>query len=189
MKLRPALATIVSAMLLAACGLTANTRISASDGTPKHTYHKLAVIAMSGSKAERQVFDDALVARLAAVGVEGIVGDRYIEDAASANGVAPMDAIRAAHADGVLYVWLHADSDRNSFVPGTWAGATGAWYTTGQVTVSRFEARLYDVDTQALAWSGSTTTFYPKTLAIDAPPIADAFVAALVKRGFIATRH
>jgi len=189
MKRRSTVAIFASALLFAACGLTASTRISTSDGTAKHTYHKLAVIAMSGSKAERQLFDDALVARLAAAGVEGIVGDRYIEDAASANGVAPMDAIRAAHADGVIYVWLRADSDRNGIVPGAWSGATGAWYTTGQVTMSRFEARLYDADTQALAWSGSTTTFYPKSLAIDAPPIADAFVAALAKRGFISARH
>ena len=91
---RMALAGAV-AMLAAGCGLTADTRITASDGVAKHPYRKIAVVAMSASRAERKVFDDAFVARLSAAGVEGIVGDRYIEDAAVANGIEPVQAMRA----------------------------------------------------------------------------------------------
>jgi hypothetical protein len=196
MMLRPVV-VMVAAMLVAACGLTASTRISTSDGEARHAYRKIAVIAMSASKSERQTFDDALVARLGAAGVDAIVGDRYIEDAATANGIAPMQAIRAAGADGVIYVWLHPDGDSSSRVdpsPGSWGwmGSAAAWYpsaSTVRAMMSKFELRLYDIDTQGLVWSGDTTTFYPKTLALDAPPIADAIVRELAKRGFIATRH
>lgn len=181
-------ATILVALLVAGCGLAANTQIGDSIGEAKRAFRSIAVIAMSGSKAERQAFDDVLVARLAAAGVKGIVGDRYIEDAAVANGVAPMQAIRAAGADGVLYVWLHQVGDKAGVPsPQSW-GATGAaayWYSRETTPQSRFEARLYNVDTQGLVWSGATRTFYPKTLAVDAPPVANAIVDELVKRGFI----
>ena len=187
---------LLAAMLLAACGLTANTRVSDSVGVAKHPYRKIAVIAMSASKAERKVFDDALVARLAAAEVEGVIGDRYIEDAATANGIAPMDAIRAAGADGVIYVWLRPQDDQKGADPSPaawgWTGAAAAWYPsagTVRAMMSRFDARFYDVGTQTLAWSGSTALFYPKTLAIDAPHVADAIVAELARRGFITTGH
>jgi hypothetical protein len=195
MRLRNVIAAATAALLAACAGLTAGTHISQSDGVAKHPYRKIAVIAMSASKSERQTFDDALVARLSAAGVDGIVGDRYIEDAAAANGIAPMEAIRAAGADGVIYVWLRRDSDTSRIdpTPGAWGwtGSAAAWYpsaATVQAMMSRFDFRLYDVGTQALVWSGSTTTFYPKSLDADAPPVANAVVAELTKRGFVAGR-
>jgi hypothetical protein len=185
----------VAALLVAACGLTAGTRISASEGEPKHAYRKIAVVAMSASRAERKVFDDAFVARLGAAGVGGIVGDRYIEDAAVANGIEPVQAMRAAGADAIIYVWLRADGDDARVEPSAgawgWLGPAAAWYPpaqTVQAMMSKFELRLYDIDTQGLAWSGYSTTYYPKTLDVDAPKIADAVVGELARRGFIARR-
>jgi hypothetical protein len=191
---RMALAGAV-AMLAAGCGLTADTRITASDGVAKHPYRKIAVVAMSASRAERKVFDDAFVARLSAAGVEGIVGDRYIEDAAVANGIEPVQAMRAAGADGIVYVWLRPDGDDLRVEPSAggwgWLGPAAAWYPSAQTVqamMAKFELRLYDIDTQGLVWSGYSTTYYPKTLEIDAPKIADAVVGELAKRGFIGAR-
>ena len=190
--MRRTFVSLLAAVLCAGCGLTANTQIYRSDGVAKHAYRKIAVIAMSASKSERQTFDDAMVARLARAGVDGIVGDRYIEDAATANGIAPMDAIRAAGADGVIYVWLRAEGDAtaegstpSSFGP---SGAGAAWYPlqlAGLAPRSSFDVRMYDVATQGIAWSGRSATFYPQSLAVDAPQVADAVVGELVKRGFI----
>jgi len=186
-------AVLAVAALLAGCGLTSSTQVTQSEGVAKHAYRKIAIIAMSASRTERQVFDDAMVARLAAVGVDGIVGDRYIENAASANGISAIDALRAAGADGVIYVWLRPDGDnlRVEPAPGDWGwtGTAAAWYPAAvnvKMMMTRFDARLYDVGTQELAWSAFTTKFYPTTLAKDAPQVADAIVAELVKRGFIA---
>ncbi len=190
---RRAVAGFAGVLLLGGCGLTSGTRINTTFGEAKRPYRKIAVIAMSASRDERRTFDDALVVKLAAAGVDGIVGDRYIEDAATANGISPMDAIRAAGADGVIYVWLRADTDAGRVLPTPsswgWTGPAASWYPAPDVTqamMSRFEARLYDVSTQQLAWSGVTTTFYPKSVAIDAPLAGDAIVGELAKRGFIA---
>lgn len=185
---------LAAALALGACAdLTSSARVVQGAGEAKHPYRKFAVIAMSGSKAERQVFDDALVARLATAGASGIVGDRYIEDAAVANGIGPMEAIKAAGADGVIYVWLRPDAVDAKVEPSPgawgWTGSAAAWYSPAaqvQATMVRFEVRLYDVDTQQLVWSGYATKLYPKTLAIDAPPVANAIVGELVRRGFIA---
>ena len=192
MARRHAIAGFASVLLLSACGLTSGTRIVTTSGEAKHAYRKIAVIAMSASRDERRTFDDALVSKLSAAGVEGIVGDRYIEDAATANGISPMDAIRAAGADGVIYVWLRADTSTGGVepTPGSWGwtGAAASWYPApkvAQAMMAKFEARLYDVGTQQLAWSGVTTTFYPKSVAIDAPLAGEAIVGELVKRGFI----
>ncbi|HEV8503342.1 MAG TPA: hypothetical protein VGR63_17355 [Casimicrobiaceae bacterium] len=187
---------IAATLALAACAaITSSTRVTQSAGEAKHPYRKLAVIAMSASKAERQVFDDALVARLAAAGVNGIVGDRYIEDAAVANGISPMEAIRAAGADGVIYVWLRPDAADVNLVPsaGAWgwtvSGSVINWYPA-DVQVRplsvKFEVRLYDVETQQLAWSAYVTKLYPKSLDADAPQVADGIVRELAGRGFIA---
>jgi hypothetical protein len=195
--MRRTASSMVAALTLAACGygLTDSTRISDSVGTPSHPYQRIAVVAMSPSKAERQLFDDALVARLTAYGTGAIVGDRFIEDAAAANGIAPMDAMRAAHADAVLYIWLRTDGDSASGSVPRMAvpdDSRKSWYMPGQNVpnaMATFEARLYDVETQGLAWSGTTTTFYPKSMAADAPPAAAAIAGALAKRGFLAGAH
>ncbi|MEP7063957.1 MAG: hypothetical protein ABI881_16335 [Betaproteobacteria bacterium] len=185
----------VAALVVAACGLTAGTRITASEGEPKHVYRKIAVVAMSASRAERKVFDDAFVARLGAAGVDGMVGDRYIEDAAVANGIEPVQAMRAAGADAIMYVWLRGESDDLHVEPSAggwgWLGPAASWYPSAQsaqAMTSKFELRLYDIDTQGLAWSGYSTTYYPKSLDVDAPKIADAVVGELARRGFIARR-
>ncbi|MEO8847320.1 MAG: hypothetical protein ABI440_01635 [Casimicrobiaceae bacterium] len=185
-------AAVAVSLLASACAFTSNTRISESEGSAQHAYQRIAVIALSASKSERETFDTALVARLGRAGIEGIAGDRYIEDAAAANGVAPMEAIRAARADAVIYVWLGSDNDTPGVgIAAGSRGSTTAWYTPTLASspTARFEARLYDVGTQKLAWAGTSTTLYPKSLAVDAPAIADAFVGALVKRGFIAGSH
>jgi hypothetical protein len=194
MRRRALLAALAAATLAAGCAtLTANSGVSRSLGSAKHPYRKIVVIAMSASADERKVFDEAVVARLRASGVEGIVGERYIDNAAVANGVAPMDAIKADGADGVIYAWLrpaHSDA-RVDPSPGSWGwvGPRAAWYPSGgtvNAMMVRFDVRLYDVATQALAWSGDVTKLYPKTIAVDAPDVADATVRELVKRGFIA---
>jgi hypothetical protein len=196
MRRRRVAITLAATLALAACAaITSSTRVTQSAGEAKHPYRKVAVIAMSASKAERQVFDDALVARLSAAGVTGIVGDRYIEDAAVANGITPMEAIRAAGADSVIYVWLRPDAADVNLVPspGAWgwtvSGSVVNWYppeTQVRPMAVKFEVRLYDVDTQQLAWSAYATKLYPKTLDVDAPQVADAIVRELAGRGFIA---
>lgn len=194
MRRRALLAALAAATLAAGCAtLTANSGVSRSLGSAKHPYRKIVVIAMSASADERKVFDEAVVARLRAAGVEGIVGERYIDNAAVANGVAPMDAITADGADGVIYAWLRPDNSdaRVDPSPGSWGwvGPRAAWYPSGgtvNAMMVRFDVRLYDVATQALAWSGDVTKLYPKTIAVDAPDVADATVRELVKRGFIA---
>jgi hypothetical protein len=194
MRRRALLAALAALSLAAGCAtLTATSGVSRSFGSAKHPYRKIVVIAMSASADERKVFDEAVVARLRAAGVEGVVGERYIDNAAVANGVAPMDAIKADGADGVIYAWLRPDSTdaRVDPSPGSWGwvGPRAAWYPSGgtvNAMMLRFDVRLYDVATQALAWSGDVTKLYPKSIAVDAPDIADATVRELVKRGFIA---
>ncbi len=179
------------AALVAACGTAATTEVVTLEASVTHSYRKIAVIAMSGSKDERRVFDDAMVTRLVAAGVEGVVGDRYIEDAAVANGIEPMIAVRATGADAVMYVWLRRSNEsRVDPSPGSWGwtGTQAAWYPSpGQTAemMSRFEVRLYDLASQRLAWSGYTATFYPRSIGEDAPRIADRVVVELGKRGLV----
>jgi hypothetical protein len=188
-----AIAACAAALTLGACALTAGTEAVTADYTATHPYHRIAVISMSQSKAERQLFDDVLVARLAAAGAGAVIGDRYIEDAAVANGIKPMDALRAARADGVMYVSmvpLGQDSRREA-AGGTWGwggAAATSWYPKQpdrNVIKAQFEFELYDIETQKLVWRGYSTQFYPKTLEQDAPHVADAIVVELVKRGVI----
>ena len=139
--------------------------------------------------------DTVFTATFAKVGVQVIPGEKMIEGARSADGSATMQALKASGADAVLYIWLRRDDPRT--VPGTniqpslgtwnWFGSEPEWYASPQLQrlmIGRFEARLYDLKSQKLAWSATTATFYPKTVDKDAPEVAEAIVGDLAKLGF-----
>lgn len=193
---------VVAALVIAGCGgvgsLTNNTQVTDSQGDAKQPYRSIAIIPMDATGNEGMIFTNAIGAQLTAHGVVAKTDEKFVKSVLTANGNAVMKALKASGAEAVLYVYLQradrtgpAGKEATSLGAWGWTGQQSGWYDApghNDSAIGRFEARLYDLSTNKQVWFGRTMTFYPKSAAVDAPPVAEAVAAELAKHGFIAQR-
>jgi hypothetical protein len=54
-----------------------------------------------------------------------------------------------------------------------------------QYDLATVETKLFDVQTKALVWAATTSTFNPSSVARETPAFADLVIGQLVQRGII----
>ena len=189
----------LAALVIAGCGgvggMTSSTQVTDSQGDARQPFRSIAIVPMDGTGDEGIVFANAIGSQLSARGVEVKTDDKFVKSVLTANGNAVMKALKAAGAEGVLYLYLQrADKTGKgdtSIGAWGWTGQQATWYTApghADAAIGRFEARLYDLSSGKEVWFVRTMTFYPKTAAVDAPPVAEAVAAELAKHGFIGAK-
>jgi hypothetical protein len=188
-----------AALVVAGCSgagsISSSTQVTDSQGDAREPYRSIAVVPMDGTGDEGQVFANAIGAQLAARGVVVKADDKFVKSVLTANGNAVMKALKASGADGVLYLYLQRTDKTGkgdtSLGGWGWIGQQATWYTApgnANAAIGRFEARLYDLSSGKEVWFGRTMTFYPKSAAVDAPPVAEVVAAELAKHGFIGSK-
>jgi len=171
-------------------------------------FRKIFVIGLSARDVTaRRVFEDVMVSKLRAAGVQAVPGWQYIK----ADGQAPEGEVSAAvadaGADAVLMARLVAIDKQISVnpivVPGPaygwygpyagWYGPYAGWYGAGwyaypsvqQYDVVYVETTLFDAKTKRLVWSGTSKTVDPASVQQEAPGFADTIIGALQQAGLL----
>ena len=186
---------LVTAVLLAACATTAlrDQWVDASyRGGP---FRKLLVLGVSSHVSERRTFEDLMVARLVAAGVDAIPAYRLLPSAEKVPEAALDDAVRASGADGLLMSRVvgldRRVSATTSLAPAHglgWYGLYTRWYPVTEVReyeVASVETSLFAPDGKRVVWSGMTETYEPTSVARDGPAFARVIVGALQHRGLL----
>jgi hypothetical protein len=194
MNARPLL--IAAALLLLAACASTTLRDSWYDtsysGKP---FRKILVLGVSNNVSERRIFEDVMVQRLAATGVEAIPAYRYLVDDGKAPEPALDAAVRASGADGLLMSRIRGIDRRTSVMTSMapapafgWYGVYSAWYPVTEVRqydIATVETSLFAADGKRVVWSGMTETYEPTSVAKDAPGFAAVIVKALQQRGLV----
>ncbi len=191
-----------AALLLAACQSTSIRSAWYDTNYQGGTLRKVVVVASDGTTADSRVFEDIMVQKLAAAGVQAIPGYSTVPPE-SRQGEGPFSAaIAATGADGVLMVRLLRVDTKTQvstmLVPGAGWGPYGAFYggfrggpgfypvtDVSQYDVATVETNLYDARTRRLIWAGTTETINPSNVAKEAPGFADLLVTQFRARGLV----
>jgi hypothetical protein len=162
---------------------------------------KVVVIASDGTTADSRVFEDIMVQKLQAAGVNAVPGYTTVPaDARRAE--APFSAaVAATGADGVIIVRLIRVDTKTQVstmmmpgpMVGPWGGYYGGFYGGGfyavpevtQYDVASVETNVYVVATRSLVWAATTQTVNPTTVAKEAPNFADIIIGQLRARGLV----
>jgi hypothetical protein len=193
----PILAVLV---LVAGC---ASTTLQSQWRDPTYTsgpFRKIFVIGLSARDlTARRVFEDVMVSKLRAVGVQAVPEWQYLPG----EGQAPEGAISAAvdstGADAVLMARLVAIDKQISVnpvvIPGPgygWYGPYAGWYSgwyaypsVQQYDIVYVETTLFDTKTKRLVWSGTSKTVDPASVQQEAPGFADTIIGALQQAGLL----
>lgn len=183
---------IAATLALAAC---ASTTIRDAWVDPDHRggpFRRLIVLGVSDNISERRIFEDLMVARLAAAGVDAVPAYRHLPAAAEP---ALDNAVRASGADGLLMSRIRAVDRKTqffrTFAPAPrfgWYGWYSGWYPVAQVhqyDVTLVETTLFAADGKRVVWTGTTETYEPRSVARDTPELADVIVKALRERALL----
>lgn len=164
-------------------------------------FRKVVVIASDGTTADSRVFEDIMVQKLQAAGVNAVPGYTTVPaDARRAE--APFSAaVAATGADGVVIVRLIRVDTKTQVstmmmpgpMVGPWGGYYGGFYGGGfyavpevtQYDVASVETNVYVVATRSLVWAATTQTVNPTTVAKEAPNFADIIIGQLRARGLV----
>ncbi len=197
-SLRPmVMFAVMLAALVAGC---ASTTLRDSWSDPSFTagpFRKWIVVGVGGDTVAKRSFEDIMVARLRARGVDALPGYRYLPEARASE--SQLDgAVASAGADGLMMVHLRRVQSRtqvtNVMVPGPaypgfgWYGVYGGWYSVPEIRqydVATVETTVYEVAGKKLVWSGITETFDPRSVAQEAPQFSELILDALAKRGIV----
>jgi len=201
----PTMRTLViagAALLLAACQSTSIKSAWYDTNYKGGTLGKVVVVASDGTTADSRVFEDIMVQKLTAAGVQAIPGYSTVPPDAR-RGEGPFSAaISATGADGVLMVRLLRVDTKTQvstmMVPGAGWGPYGGFYggfyggpgfypvtDVSQYDVATVETNLYDARTRRLIWAGTTETINPSNVAKEAPGFADLLVTQFRARGLV----
>jgi len=201
-------------VLLAGCASTTLQSTWVDPGFTGGPFKKVFVMGLAARDTTgRRVFEDVMVAKLQAAGVQAVPAYQFIPN----EGVVPEpildEAVAKSGADALMMTrLLGIETQTNvstmmvpgpvigpSFGPGFgpgwggpgWWGPYNAWYAVPQVTQSQIataETTLYDVGMRRLVWSATSQTFNPQSVQREAPGLADAVIGALKARGLIAAK-
>lgn len=198
-----AAAAFVAALGVAGC---ASTTLQSTWSDPAFTggpFKKFFVMGLSARNVTaRRVFEDIMVAKLQAAGVQAVPAYRYLNDDGPAGEQAMTAAVAQSGADAVMMSRLLGVDTRTNvstaMVPGPmlgpgigWYGAYSGWYAVPQVTqyqIATAETTVYDATTRRLVWTATSQTFNPTSVQQEAPGVADAVIGALQQRRLIATK-
>lgn len=167
---------------------------------------KVVVFADLGTTAQNRVFEDAFVAQLRATGVEAIAGHATLglDEATPDNRFAA--AVTGTQAQGLLLVRLLGVDTRTqvrtTMAPGGMGWGRDPWgrdpwgrprapaqrVTVTQSDFANVEAKLFEVESRALVWAATTSTFNPRSVERETAGFADVILAELLARGVIARR-
>jgi hypothetical protein len=199
----------IAAGVLALVASCASTTLQSAWTDPTYTgpgFTRILVVGVTGSMANRRVFDDMFAQSLNAAGVDGLPGYQFIPDAASANEQVFNEGVANSKADGLLLVRLLGVDTKTqvntTMMPamgltpmmgpyGGYAGWGPAWYavpSVQQYQVANVEATLFETKTHRPVWSGSTQTLNPTSVAAETPGYAKVVIGQLVARGLIAAK-
>lgn len=191
-----------AALLLAACQSTSIKSAWYDTNYKGGTLRKVVVVASDGTTADSRVFEDIMVQKLSAAGVQAIPGYSTVPPEAR-QGEGPFSAaIAATGADGVLMVRLLRVDTKTQvstmMVPGAGFGPYGGFYggfyggpgfypvtDVSQYDVATVETNLYDARTRRLIWAGTTETINPSNVANEAPGFADLLITQFRARGLV----
>jgi len=201
MTLLRSLLVFAALALLAGCQTTSIQSAWFDSSYKGGPFRKIVVIASDGTTADSRVFEDIMVQRLQAAGVNAVPGYTTVPaDARRAE--APFSAaVAATGADGVIIVRLIRVDTKTQVstmmmpgpMVGPWGGYYGGFYGGGfyavpevtQYDVASVETNVYAVATRSLVWAATTQTVNPTTVAKEAPNFADIIIGQLRARGLV----
>jgi len=191
-------------VLMAGCASTTLQSQWRDPGYAGGPFKKVFVIGLSARDVSaRRIFEDAMVARLTAAGVQAVPEWQHLPG----DGPLPEGSVSAAvegtGADAVLIARLVGIDTRISVSPaavpgpglgygygwyGPYAGWYSGWYAAPMVTqydVVIVETSLFDTKTKRLVWSATSQTVDPASVQKEAPAFADTIIGALQKAGLV----
>lgn len=188
---------VMFAALLAGCAST-TLRDSWSDPTfTSGPFKKWIVVGVGHATVAKRTFEDIMVARLRARGVDAVPGYQYLPQGRASEQQLD-EAVAASGADAMMMVHLRRVQTRTqvttAMVPGPafssfgWYGVYGGWYAVPEVRqydIATVETTVYAVSGRKLVWSGVTDTFDPRSVAQEAPGFSDVILGALAQRGIV----
>jgi hypothetical protein len=193
-------------VLLASC---ASTSIQSTWMDPSFTggpFKKIFVIGLARDVTSVRIFEDIMVARLQAAGVQAVPAYQFIPEDAAVPEPVLEDAVRKSGADGMLMTrLLGVQTQVNAstvMVPGPvmgpgfgpgwggpgWWGAYNSWWAVPQVTTTQIataETTLFDASNRRIVWTATSQTFNPQSVQQEAPGLADQVIAALRTRNLL----
>jgi hypothetical protein len=155
-------------VLAAGCGSTQMAHSWKSPAFKGPAFKKVLVIGRAAQPNVRQVYEDAFVKELHALGASGVGSHTLLSGAQTGDREAIMLAAAQSGADAVLLTRLVKVEKQDVVVPpepGVQDRIDSAWpgtYTpvvAGQTEIVTLESRLFDADTGQLVWSCTTQTF------------------------------
>ncbi len=192
----------LAALLLAACQTTSIQSAWYDSSFKGGPFRKIVVIASDGTTADSRVFEDIMVQRLQAAGVQAVPGYTTVPPDARRAEAPFAAAVAATGADGVMLVRLIGVDTKTQvstmMMPGPMIGPWGGFYGPGfygggfyavpevtQYDVASVETNVYAVATRTLVWAATTQTVNPRTVAQEAPNFADIVIGQLRARGLV----
>ena len=190
-------------VFLASC---ASTTLQSTWMDPNFTggpFKKVFVIGLASNETSRRVFEDIMVARLQATGVQAVPAYQFIPEDAPVPEPVLEDAVRKSGADAMLMTRLLGVNTQTNvstvMVPGPvmgpgfgpgwggpgWWGAYNSWWAVPQVTtyqIATAETTLFDTSTRRIVWSATSETFNPQSVQQEAPGLANKVIAELQSR-------
>ena len=206
MPIMSAAAAAAAIVLLASC---ASTSIQSTWMDPSFTggpFKKVFVIGLARNETSRRIFEDVMVARLQAAGVQAVPAYQFIAEDVPVPEPVLEDAVRKSGADAMLMTrLLGLQTQVNAstvMVPGPmmgpgfgpgwggpgWWGAYNSWWAVPQVTtyqIATAETTLFDASTRRIVWTATSQTMDPQSVQAEAPGLADQVIAALRARNLL----
>ena len=195
----PILAVLV--ILAAGCASTTLQSEWRDPGYSGGPFRKIFVIGLSARDiTARRVFEDVMVSKLTAAGVQAVPEWQYIKGEGQAPEGAMSAAVDSTGADGVLMARVSAVDKQIQVSPvvvpgpayggwyGPYAGWYSGWYALPQVyqyDVVYVETTLFDTRTKRLVWSATSKTVDPASIQQEAPAFADTIIGAMQKAGLL----
>ena len=200
-----AITVLAGLVLVAGC---ASTTLQSEWRDPAYNagpFKKIFVIGLSARDVTaRRVFEDVMVAKLAAAGVQAVPEWQYLKGEGQVPESAMSAAVDSTGADAVLMARLVAIDKQIQVNPvvipgpalgygwyGPYAGWYSGWYAYPSVTqydVVYVETTLFDQKTKRLVWSATSRTVDPASVQQEAPAFADTIIAAMQKAGVLPAR-
>jgi hypothetical protein len=196
-------------LLIAGCASTTLQSTWMDPGYTGGPFKKFFVVGLSARDvATRRIFEDTVVAKLQAAGVQAAPAWQFFRDEGQANETQMDAAVAQSGADALMMTRLLGVDTRTNvstvMVPGPmlgpgfgpgpgfgWWGGYSGWYAVPQVTqyqIATAETTVFDVKTHRIVWTATSQTFNPTSVQQEAPGLADAVIAALKTRGLIAAK-
>jgi hypothetical protein len=194
---RVVLLVVMLSAFLAGC---ASTTLRDSWSDPSYAqgpFKKWIVVGVGGDTVAKRTFEDIMVSRLRARGVEALPGYRYLPEGRASEPELNA-AVATSGADGMMMVHLRRVQTRTqvtqAMVPGPmypgfgWYGVYGGWYSVPEIRqydIATVETTVYAVNGKKLVWSGVTETFDPRSVAKEAPQFCEVVLDALAQHGIV----